>query len=243
VVDDDSGVREVIADALALEEIDVVPARGGSEAIAALDGGCRPGIILLDLLMPGISGERLLPMLRQHPGAQGVPIVVISASPERLARIDGPDARLSKPFHLDALLATIDRLCTAGDGARVLLGIPLVDAQHEGQLVLAGAFLDALRDGVDAAAAAKALDELIDRTREHFSTEGELIRRHRYPDAAVHLGEHARCLADLERCRTALYGPTLPTARDATSLRTSMEVHVATMDRDLARHLAARGVA
>lgn len=243
VVDDDAGVREVIADALQLEEIDVVPARGGGEAIAALDGGCKPGIILLDLLMPGISGERLLPVLRQHPGAHGVPIVVMSASPERLARIEGPDARLAKPFHLDALLATIDRLCVPGEGDRVVLGIPLVDAQHEGQLALAGALVETLRDGGEAAAAAKVLDELIDRTREHFASEGELIRRHRYPDSALHLAEHARGLADLERWRHALYGPTLPAARDATSLKTALEVHVATMDRDLARHLGARGIA
>ena len=124
-----------------------------------------------------------------------------------------------------------------------MLGIPIVDAQHEAQLALAWSFIDALHGGGDAAAAAKALDELIDHTREHFASEGELIRRHRYPDSAVHLGDHARCLADLERWRNALYGPTLPTARDATSLKTSLEVHVATMDRDLARHLEARGMA
>jgi hemerythrin-like metal-binding protein len=242
VVDDDAGVREVIADALNLEEIEVVPARGGGEAIAALDGGCRPGVILLDLLMPGVSGERLLPLLRQHPSAHGVPIVVMSASPERLARIEGPDARLAKPFHLDALLATIDRLCAGGDGERVVLGIPLVDAQHEGQRALAGALVETLRDGGEAAAAAKVLDELIDRTREHFASEGELIRRHRYPDSALHFGEHARYLADLERCRVALYGPNLPTVRDVAFLKTSMDVHIASMDRDLARHLGARGI-
>jgi hemerythrin-like metal-binding protein len=242
VVDDDAGVREVIADALQLEDIDVVPARGGGEAIAALDGGCRPGIILLDLLMPGISGERLLPVLRQHPHAHGVPIVVMSASPERLARIEGPDARLAKPFHLDALLATIDRLCAAAGVDRLVLGIPAVDAQHDGQLALAGSLVDALRDGGDVGGAARILDELIDRTREHFASEGELIRRHRYLDSAVHLGEHARCVAELERCRLALSGPTLPTAREAESLKIGIEVHVATMDRDLARHLTARGV-
>jgi len=235
VIDDDAGIREVIADALQLEGIDVVPARGGDEAIAALDAGCHPDVVLLDLLMPGISGERLLPMLRQHPAAGEVPVLIMSASPERLARIEGADARLPKPFHLDVLLETIDRLCSARPDGGLVLGISGVDEQHRRQLDLAGSLHEALVGGEGRAA--ELLDELIDFTRDHFASEGELMRRHAYPEASLHLREHARQVEELERWRKS------PAAmRDAIALKAGLEVHVGTMDRDLARYLPSRGV-
>ncbi len=244
IVDDDAGVREVIADALRLEEIDAVPVRGAVEAIAALDAGCRPSIILLDLLMPGVSGERLLPMLRQHPAARGVPVLAMSASPERLARIDGPNARLAKPFDLDTLLDTMGRLCARSDTGRLVLGITLVDSEHRRQLDLADALAEALRGGQEMPRAARLLDDLIDCTRDHFSSEGELMRRHGYPGSAGHLSEHARHVTELERWREASAARAAsPAVRDAVALKASIEAHIGTMDRDLARHLAARGVA
>jgi hemerythrin-like metal-binding protein len=237
VIDDDAGIREVIADALQLEGIDVVPARGGAEAIAALDAGCRPDVVLLDLLMPGISGERLLPMLRQHPAAGAVPVLIMSASPERLARIEGADARLPKPFHLDMLLETIDRLCSARPGDGLVLGIPGVDEQHRRQLDLAGSLHDALVGGAGERRATELLDELIDFTQDHFANEGELMRRHAYPEASAHLREHARQVEELGRWRKAAGA-----MRDAIALKAGLEVHVGTMDRDLARYLSTRGV-
>jgi hemerythrin-like metal-binding protein len=242
IVDDDTGLREVIADALRLEEIEAVPVRGAAEAIAALDGGCRPNIILLDLLMPGVSGERLLSMLRQHPGAYGIPIIAMSASPERLARIDGPDARLAKPFDLETLFDTMRRLCTRSDTGRLVLGISLVDSEHQRQLDLADALAEELRGGHETRHAARLLDDLIDCTRYHFSSEGELMRRHGYPGSAPHLSEHARCVTGLEQWRAASAAPTASlTVPDAMAVRASIEVHIRTMDRDLARYLAARG--
>jgi hemerythrin-like metal-binding protein len=251
VVDDDVGVREGIADALRLDGIDVVPARGAAEAIAALERGCRPNIILVDLLMPGVSGERLLSMLRQHPGARGVPIVAMSASPERLARIEGPDALLAKPFGLDALLETVERLCTASAAERTVLGIPLVDSEHQRQLALASAVAEALRGGDEEQRAARLLEDLIDCTREHFASEAALMRLHRYPDSARHLTEHARCVTELQRWRESpaagvLAPPSMdgiiPVVDGATALRASIESHIATLDRDLSRYLVARGV-
>lgn len=132
VVDDDDALREVIAFSLEMESIEVVSARGGAEAISALNGGFRPSVILLDLLMPDISGERLVPLLRAHPSACEAPIIAMSASPERLALVEGPAARLPKPFDLDALYGTMERLCrvpVTGEGA----GGPTLAPDGEGQ--------------------------------------------------------------------------------------------------------------
>lgn len=244
VVDDDAGVREVIADALGLEEIDVVSARGAVEAIGALDGGFRPSVILLDLLMPGVSGERLLPQLRQHPAARGVPVIAMSASPERLARIEGPDGRLAKPFDLDALLDMIGRLCARRVPPALVMGFPVLDAEHQTQLDLAQSLAEALRRGRDTQQAVSLLDQLIDCTKSHFSSEGELMRRHAYPDFVAHLGEHARHVSELERWRAADIARTSSTtAGEAIALRASIERHIVTMDRDLARYLTTRGAA
>ena len=228
VVDDDEGVREVLADSLQLEGMEVVSARGGAEALSALDAGCSPSVILLDLLMPGMSGERLLPILRRHPAAQGVPVVAMSASPDRLARIEGPDARLPKPFDLGVLLDLIDRLCAAREPGRLVLGLAGIDSEHRTQLELATAIAEQPGGG-EALRATSLIDELI---------EGELMRRHAYPHSAVHFVEHARQVVELERWREA--SPSAPEARKVIS---SMEQHIATMDRDLARYLEARGVA
>ncbi len=242
VVDDDAGVREVLADALGLEGIEFVLARGAAEAIGALDAGFRPSVILLDLLMPGVSGERLLPQLRQHPAANAVPVIAMSASPDRLARIEGPDARLAKPFDFDALLELVLRLSARGDTAGLVVGIPLLDAEHVVQVDLARGFAGALRDGGDMQQAVRLLDELIHCANDHFSNERELMLRHAYPDSMAHLGEHARWLSALQRLRAADRARTSgPSAGEAMALEASLESHIITMDRDLARHLTARG--
>jgi len=240
VVDDDAGVREVLADALHLEGIPVVPVRGGAEALAALDAGLRPSVILLDLLMPGLSGEQLLALLRQHPSARGAAIVAMSASPERLVRIDGPDAKLPKPFDLDTLLETIGRLDSQREAG--VLGIPLLDDEHRRQLELFGSFAEALLPREEPRQAARLLEQLIDCTRTHFSNEGELIRRHAVPDPDRHLREHTTCVSEMERWRgTFASRAPRPARQEVLALRASLEVHIRTLDRDLARHLSAAG--
>ena len=242
VVDDDAGIREVLADALLLEGIPVVLVPGGAEALAALDQGLMPSVILLDLLMPGVSGERLLAILRQHPSARGAAIVAMSASPERLVRIDGPDAKLPKPFDLHTLLETIGRLARRNEATGLGLGIPLLDDDHVQQLELLGTLADALRPGHAPRESAGVLERLIDRTRTHFASEGELMRRHAVPESDRHVREHTTWIGELERRErgSASSSPRL-TRDEVLAMRTSLEIHIATMDRDLARHLSGGG--
>ncbi len=112
IVEDDSATREVLANALDLQGVMTVPARDAAEAMRVLDGGFQPSVILLDMVLPRVSGLELLPVLRKHRSAVGVPIVGMSASPRELAMANGAlDAKIEKPFDLEILCRTLAEVC------------------------------------------------------------------------------------------------------------------------------------
>jgi CheY-like chemotaxis protein len=77
IVDDSSDVRETLGDLLELEGFSVRRAANGKQALAAVARGRLPDVILLDLVMPGLSGEGVLRALGSTPG-RGVPVVVMT---------------------------------------------------------------------------------------------------------------------------------------------------------------------
>lgn len=104
IVDDDIHIGNLLQEALEAEGYRASRAYSGTEAVLALDRG-RPDLILLDLMLPGLSGEEVLPRLA------GVPVIVVSAK----ADIDSKTALLlggaadyvTKPFVLRELLARV----------------------------------------------------------------------------------------------------------------------------------------
>ena len=69
----------------------------------------RPAIIVLDVMLPGLDGWELLGRLREHPGLQGVPILVCTILPqEQLALGLGAAGFLRKPVSREAFLAALD---------------------------------------------------------------------------------------------------------------------------------------
>jgi CheY-like chemotaxis protein len=92
-------------------EFDVIAAASGADALARLAEGARPSLILLDLMMPGMSGVELHALLRRDPALAKIPVVVISGG----ARVDETAAGMNaagflvKPFELDALVAMVRR--------------------------------------------------------------------------------------------------------------------------------------
>ena len=115
-VDDDESLRGIVARALRALGRDVVEAESAEDAVALLEGGLRPGLVLLDLNLPGDTGWGFLrgPALA---GAGSPPVVVASAttvSPRRLAEF-GCAGYLPKPFPLETLVATVDRLLVRDD--------------------------------------------------------------------------------------------------------------------------------
>jgi CheY-like chemotaxis protein len=109
VVDDDVAVLQTIADALEAEGYTVVTARNGALALERLRQR-RPDVVLLDLMMPVMDGWTFLPLCRADPGGADLPVVVLSALSPTTTSILLADAFITKPFDLDDLLATVERL-------------------------------------------------------------------------------------------------------------------------------------
>ena len=99
-----------LSHALEPRKLVVVGANNGSAALAYLETGLLPSLILLDLSMPSMDGWEFLERYRQEPRLAGVPIILVSAEPTlRDTAIDIKVAGyLKKPFSLDALMAVID---------------------------------------------------------------------------------------------------------------------------------------
>ncbi len=79
VVDDDEDIRQSIMEILVDEGYDVRAASNGLETMAMLKT-LRPGLILLDWMMPGLDGAGVLQALKADPELAEIPVVILSAS-------------------------------------------------------------------------------------------------------------------------------------------------------------------
>jgi two-component system, OmpR family, response regulator len=107
IADDDVGIRRLLQRALRSEGYTVTTATNGQEAVLQIQLQ-KPDLILLDLMMPVMTGWEVYHRLRSE-GPTDLPIIVLTAG-ERGSRAqdDMPDATvLTKPFDIDNLFATI----------------------------------------------------------------------------------------------------------------------------------------
>ena len=128
IIDDDLPIGNMLEEALEQAGYRASRAYSGTEALLALERA-RPDLILLDLMLPGLSGEELLPRLR------GIPVIVVSAKADPEHRADlllgGAADYVSKPFSLRELLARIAlRLREAPAGGVLRFGRLSVDPER-----------------------------------------------------------------------------------------------------------------
>lgn len=112
MVDDHRSVRDMIRMLLESEGYEVVEAGDGREAISVA-GQERPDLMVLDLMMPEVNGEKVIQELWGKPEFGGLPVVVVSAKEEALEgciNLLGADNVFSKPFEPTRLLDRIDQL-------------------------------------------------------------------------------------------------------------------------------------
>jgi len=111
VVDDDPGVRALMASVLTDEGYTVLEAADGDEALALLwDAGAGPlDMVLLDLMMPGMSGWSFLERHRNTRPPVPAVIVATALDPRGVRLPKNVGAVLRKPFQIDALLALVAR--------------------------------------------------------------------------------------------------------------------------------------
>jgi CheY-like chemotaxis protein len=113
VVDDEDDVRETMRDLVEMFGCAVMTAGNGAEALALLEDH-RPCLIVLDLLMPVMTGQELLEAMRHRPALAALPVVISTSAPER-APAGLPV--LKKPLDVDAFMSCLRRNCECA-GAR-----------------------------------------------------------------------------------------------------------------------------
>lgn len=113
VVDDDKGIREVLREVLTLAGYQVVEAENGAVALRMLRETPKPDLVLLDLMMPVMSGWKVLELLEAgDKDLATVPVVVmsaVSASLKGLEQKGGVRACFVKPVDIDVLLDAVHR--------------------------------------------------------------------------------------------------------------------------------------
>ena len=104
IIDDDIHIGNMLEELLRGNGYDVLRAYSGTEALLLLSQN-KPDLILLDLMLPGLSGEEVLHQIR------GVPVIVVSAKVDVQDKVklllDGASDYITKPFDTAELLARI----------------------------------------------------------------------------------------------------------------------------------------
>ena len=113
VVDDTPQNVKLLADLLTVKGYAVVTASSGAEALAKV-GAERPDLVLLDVVMPGMSGYEVCQRIRADKANGIMPVVMVTAldpASERIKGLDvGADDFLTKPINLPELLARVRSL-------------------------------------------------------------------------------------------------------------------------------------
>lgn len=122
IVDDESGIVDVLGAVLTDAGYHVDGAGNGREALAKI-AESHPDLVLLDLEMPVLDGPETLRALRADEARSRLPVLMMSGLTESIVkrRCRGYQAFLRKPFTLDELLATVAKLLKAS-GPRTARG-------------------------------------------------------------------------------------------------------------------------
>ena len=111
VVEDSATVRKVIVKMLSQEGFRVMEAENGFEALAQLNE-TRPDLILLDIVMPGIDGYKLLRTVKKTKGMEDIPVIMLTSRDKLFDKVrgkmSGSDEYLTKPFKREILMEKIN---------------------------------------------------------------------------------------------------------------------------------------
>jgi CheY-like chemotaxis protein len=109
IVDDEPDSRESLGEFFQDEGFQVVTVANGADALAQLKAGTRPDVIILDLMMPLLSGRELYDRMQADPALASIPVIITTSDPS-----GAPSGLLimKKPMNLTRLLTTVRQYCT-----------------------------------------------------------------------------------------------------------------------------------
>ena len=104
IIGDDIHIGNMVEEVLSSNGYDILRAYSGTEAVMLLENK-KPDLVLLDLNLPGMNGEEILP------GIQDIPVIVVSARADTADKVglllSGASDYITKPFEINELLARI----------------------------------------------------------------------------------------------------------------------------------------
>ena len=112
IVDDDLHERESLRDVVEMLGLSAIMAANAEDALAIL-AHSRPCLVILDVLMPGMTGIEMLEEMKRNPGLSRLPVLMSTSAPERVPR--GVPV-LPKPVDVDALCGWMRRSCRCAGG-------------------------------------------------------------------------------------------------------------------------------
>jgi CheY-like chemotaxis protein len=108
VVEDESDLRNTVAEVLQLDGYEVETAGNGREALELLDDGLEPTLILLDVMMPEMDGRAFRRHQLDHPDYADIPVLIFTSSQDAdLTEFNAVEI-LRKPIGIDALLDAVE---------------------------------------------------------------------------------------------------------------------------------------
>ncbi len=110
IVEDDLDIRDALQEILEDEGYQAYAAANGAEALEVLDRVPKPGLVLLDLMMPVMDGYQFLEIFRANPEFTDIPVVVVTAG---ILVVPGIAGFIKKPFDTEQLLRMVNKLFPA----------------------------------------------------------------------------------------------------------------------------------
>jgi len=113
IVEDEADIQALVHRVLTANGFEVFRASNGEEGLIKATT-LKPDLIILDLMMPGMSGLEVCRLIKSRQDTKAIPILILSALnrgvDREYAREAGADKYMSKPFQIEDLLVAIDTL-------------------------------------------------------------------------------------------------------------------------------------
>ena len=113
LVDDDEDLRSTLGAVLQAEGYEVVEARNGLHALQQLMRNPLPGVILLDMTMPVMTGFEFLDIQKEDPRIRAIPVIAVTVH-AKVADLAGVVAVVHKPFDLEQLVGVLRKVLYRG---------------------------------------------------------------------------------------------------------------------------------
>ena len=117
VIDDSKLVLAIATEALEGAGFEVLATDSGIEANQFIYSSRRPDLILIDVMMPLLNGDRKVRLLKERESSRHIPVILMSTKTreelEQLTRESGADGYIQKPFNEASLVQQVDRILVA----------------------------------------------------------------------------------------------------------------------------------